>query len=237
MSIKKIASLPDSGSVVGTIHSPGALKAALRLPHGAVDYLELRVDSFINESGEGGEVLKKAVAKLPAPLIVTVRDPREGAVNALPWAKRQRLYREYLGAAALIDVELRNAARADRLMAEAQEAGVGVILSHHDFKAMPSLERLITLKRRAQEAGGDVFKVAATTKTPLSLAILIQLMAERQSKEIALAAMGMGVFGKTSRLVLGRMGSVLNYGFLDKLQVSGQWPAAELKRLLGELSL
>jgi 3-dehydroquinate dehydratase len=47
--------------------------------------------------------------------------------------------------------------------------------------------------------------------------------------------MGMGVFGKLSRLVLGRAGSVLNYGYLDTVQVLGQWPAALLKQRLLEL--
>ena len=33
------------GNVVGTIHSPAALTAALKLRPGAVDFLELRVDA------------------------------------------------------------------------------------------------------------------------------------------------------------------------------------------------
>ena len=48
--------------------------------------------------------------------------------------------------------------------------------------------------------------------------------------------MGMGPLGKISRLTLGRSGSVLNYGYLDKLQVPGQWPAERLKERLAELT-
>jgi len=236
MSTEKITSSPFSGAVVGTIHSAGALKAALKLPRGTVDFLELRLDSFVTESGNEEKTLLKKIVNLPAPLLVTARDSREGAVNPLSWTRRLALYREFLKHASLIDVELRNASRARALLEEAHQAGVKVIFSHHDFRAMPSPERLVALKQKAQEAGGDVFKVAAMAKTPAALATLVQFMAAHRPKEIALAAMGMGPLGKTSRLVMGRLGSVLNYGFLDRLQVPGQWPAEVLKRLLAELS-
>lgn len=237
MSTEKITSSPFSGAVVGTIHSAGALKAALKLPKGAVDFLELRLDSFVTETGNEEKTLRKKIPTLPAPLLVTARDPKEGAVNPLSWKRRLGLYREFLEHASVIDVELRNAAKAQGLLNEAHRAGVKVVFSFHDFKAMPSLDRLAALKLRAQDAGGDVFKVAAMAKTPAALSTLVELMAAHRSKEIALAAMGMGPLGKTSRLVMGRLGSVLNYGFLDRLQVPGQWPAETLKRLLAELSV
>ena len=44
--------------------------------------------------------------------------------------------------------------------------------------------------------------------------------------------MGMGKFGKASRLALAKAGSVLNYGYLDCPNAPGQWEATELKRLL-----
>jgi 3-dehydroquinate dehydratase-1 len=47
--------------------------------------------------------------------------------------------------------------------------------------------------------------------------------------------MGMGPLGKVSRLVLAAAGSRLNYGYLDKPQVAGQWPALELARRLEEI--
>jgi len=45
----------------------------------------------------------------------------------------------------------------------------------------------------------------------------------------------MGGLGPVSRLTLGRAGSVLNYGYLDQLQVPGQWPAELLRQRLREL--
>jgi 3-dehydroquinate dehydratase-1 len=45
----------------------------------------------------------------------------------------------------------------------------------------------------------------------------------------------MGPLGRISRLVLAAAGSRLNYGYLDRPQVPGQWPAAELARRIGEV--
>lgn len=234
MSTKKTTPTPAPGSVVGTIHSPGSLQAALNMREGAVDYFELRLDSFVTE--EGGDVvgIHEAIADLAAPLIVTVRDPEEGAANALSWKRRMALYALFLDSAAMIDVELRNARAAAALRRQARERGVGVILSYHDFAGMPTIIKLKYLTRKAAEAGATVFKVAVMAPGTEELNVLMKFLTTQQEKQ-PLAVMGMGGFGKISRLALGSSGSVLNYGYLDKVQVSGQWPAERLKELLGEI--
>ncbi len=45
----------------------------------------------------------------------------------------------------------------------------------------------------------------------------------------------MGPLGKVSRLLFAAAGSVLNYGYLDRPQVAGQWEATVLKQRLREL--
>lgn len=48
--------------------------------------------------------------------------------------------------------------------------------------------------------------------------------------------MGMGRFGKISRLLLAQSGSILNYGYLDRPNASGQWEATLLKKRLAEIA-
>jgi 3-dehydroquinate dehydratase-1 len=48
--------------------------------------------------------------------------------------------------------------------------------------------------------------------------------------------MGMGPLGKVSRLVLPMAGARLVYGYLDRPQVEGQWPAEMLSARLAELA-
>jgi len=84
---------PDSGSplVVGTIHSPGALKKALKLKRGDVDVLELRVDAFV----DAPEKLLRAVPGLAAPLLLTVRHPKEGGMAQYGLTERRHLVRQF----------------------------------------------------------------------------------------------------------------------------------------------
>ncbi len=118
---------------------------------------------------------------------------------------------------------------------QARRRGAGVILSHHDFKRTPRPEKLRDLARRARDAGADMFKVATMTEKPRDLATLIEFLAN-EKKVLPLAVMGMGTYGKVSRLVLAQAGSCLNYGYLGTPNASGQWPVAVLKARIAELT-
>ena len=231
---KQVHSFPP-GAVVGTIHSAASLSSGLQWRKGTLDFLELRVDAFAAEGAEM-DALEKSVARLKIPLIVTVRHPLEGGAGSLALAWRRALFGRFLPYASLVDVELRSAGALAEVIDRAQAQGVAVILSHHDFRATPSLARLKELRRKAARAGASVFKLACMTHTARDLAVLVDFVAASRASVPALAVMGMGVFGKISRLTLGRAGSVLNYGYLDRAQVSGQWPAPLLKERLRELS-
>ncbi|XHR28766.1 MAG: type I 3-dehydroquinate dehydratase [Chthoniobacteraceae bacterium] len=221
-----------SGSVVGTIYSQDSLEAALRLSPGEVDFLEIRVDELAAKAAR----LEKALAGLQAPLILTVRHPGEGGAGELGTARRRELFERFLPHAALVDVELRSAGALGGVIEAAQARGAGVILSHHDFHRTPPLEKLEELRAKAAELGATVFKLAAVARTPAEAARLLGfLAAPRASRKLKLAVMGMGRYGKVSRLALGASGSVLNYGYLAEPQVSGQWPAVLLKERLREL--
>ncbi len=224
--------LPSPGSVVGTIHSQGAAQAALEIAPGAVDFLELRVDAFTT-TPEQLSKLETVATHLTHPLIVTVRHPEEGGANALGPSERRKLFERFLPFATLIDLELRSLEILPEILEAAQARGCGVILSYHDFQSTPSIDLLRRLARQAGEAGGTLLKVATTATTASDLSTLLSFLTE--TTQLPLSVMGMGVFGKTSRLTLGRAGSRLNYGYLDTLQVSGQWPAELLKQRLAEL--
>jgi 3-dehydroquinate dehydratase I len=225
------SNLPKSSSVVGTIHSPGALDAARRLKRGEVDLLEVRVDHFVDDlSG-----LLAAIKELATPLIVTVRRQQEGGAALLTFAQRAELYREFLPFAALIDVELRSAHALSSVLRDAKKAGIGRILSWHDFKKTPSLGELRSRWEKARGFAPEIIKFATRTRTAKDLARLMEFQAGAPRKP-ALSLMGMCEFGKVSRLALAQAGSVLNYGYLGELQVSGQWPAKVLKDRLRELA-
>ena len=88
--------------------------------------------------------------------------------------------------------------------------------------------------RRARAAGADICKLAARADTPAALAQLLAVFSRRPA--LPLSVMGMGTFGKISRLLLAQAGSVLNYGYLDQPNASGQWEAVLLQKRLAELT-
>jgi 3-dehydroquinate dehydratase I len=226
---KKTSVLLQTPQVVGTIHSAGSLKRALKLKSGEVDLLELRVDHF----AEDPRVLLKAADRLPAPLIVTVRRPDEGGANGLSLARRRELYGQFLPIATFIDIELRSVEKLTETAKAAQTSGVGVIVSDHHFKSTPSLAQLEKRHAAAQAAGADIFKLAATAQNPRDLCTLLSFLT--RAKKGNLSVMGMGPFGKISRVLLARAGSLLNYGYLDQPQVPGQWEATLLKQRVAEV--
>ncbi|MEA3209968.1 MAG: 3-dehydroquinate dehydratase [Chthoniobacter sp.] len=216
--------------VVGTVHSPESLQFARRLRPGKVDLLELRVDHFAVDP----QPLLRAATHFHLPVIVTVRHPAEGGLNALTLGRRRELYGQFLACAAYIDVELRSAEALAGIVAAARERGTRVILSAHDFRATPPAARLQRIVRAAAVGGADLVKIATRADTLAELQRLLGLFATKSPRP--LSVMAMGRFGKISRLLFAQAGSVLSYGYLAAANASGQWPAVELKERLAELA-
>ena len=119
------------------------------------------------------------------------------------------------------------------MIAKAQGVGVKVVGSFHDFEAMPPDSVFGKSIAAAMEHGLDAAKLAVRMERIADIFVLAAMV---EASPIPMSAMGMGPVGKLSRLVLARAGSVLNYGYLQTPNAPGQWPASELKRLIGEIS-
>ena len=216
--------------IIGTIHSPGSLAAALRLRSGELDLVELRVDAFADDPGS----LLRAAPRLKVPCVVTVRHPAEGGAHDLGLARRRALYLQFLPHAAYLDVELRSVTKLRAVLETARASGVKVILSSHDFRRTPTVAQFQQRIRLAHRAGADVCKLAAHVHQAADLGRLLALFATRSP--LPLSVMGMGPYGKMSRLLFARVGSALNYGYLHRPNASGQWEARVLKARVSELN-
>lgn len=213
--------------IAGTVHSISGFRASQRF-FKQVDLIEARVDAF-----EPGSDPLPVLQRSRIPVIVTIRHHREGGLQKLSEQARAALFTHLLPAAAIIDIELRSADALAGVIAAAREKNIAVILSHHDFNSTPVLAKLQALATAARAAKCEIFKIATQTNNAADLARLLQFSATE--KRVPLSLMGMGPMGKVSRLVLGLAGSVLNYGYCDRPQVIGQWPAVELKKRLAEI--
>jgi 3-dehydroquinate dehydratase-1 len=230
--MSKISSeFPADPKVVATVHSVGALRCALKLPPRCVDVLELRLDCFAADPLP----LLRALPKLKFPLLLTARHPAEGGAAALSVNERRALFSQFLPHASLIDVELRSVKSMELIIDRARDLGAGVVISNHHFHRTPAPEQLAELAARARASGADVFKLAAFASRPVDVASLLSLLSANHKMQVSV--MGMGPLGKASRLLFARAGSVLNYGYLDKPNASGQWEARLLRKRVDELSL
>ncbi len=216
---RKKRSLPQC-AVVGTIHTLRGFKLA---PKAEVDWCEVRVDSLPHPPET------ELLAAAGKPLLLTVRRADEGGGLALADDVRAELYREYLPFAQAVDIEARSLGALDGVVKAAHKEGKLVVASFHDFDGMPTLRRLRAIEKSAREAGADIVKVAAVTAAARDVAVLLEFLDGAQGP---VAAMGMGALGRASRLVFAKAGSALNYGWLDKPQVPGQWQAEEFAALL-----
>lgn len=206
--------------VVGIVDSARAIRLAEGLGRREVDFLECRADCL------------PGIASLPrarAPWILTVRHPLEGGAGNLTAPARREAFLRLMENAALIDLELRSLPAMRSVRKEAAAAGVRVIGSFHDFRKTPSEAKLCEIVDRASDAGVDVLKIATLTSQPGDVARLLDLFSR---SSLPLAVMGMGSLGYASRLLFAASGSVLNYGWIDRPNVPGQWSALALKKAL-----
>jgi 3-dehydroquinate dehydratase-1 len=211
---------PPISSVVGIVDSPTALAAALKLPSGSVDYLEWRADCLPS---------RPQIPPSRFPWILTVRHPLEGGGGNLTAVRRREMFAALLPEADLVDIELRSLASLAGIVDSARGQRIRLIASFHDFKRTPAPAKLRDLAMQARDAGADIFKIATRTERPAEICRLLDLF---QSSPLPLAVMGMGALGFGSRVLFAQCGSVLNYGWLHRPNVPGQWPAVELKRIL-----
>jgi 3-dehydroquinate dehydratase I len=207
-------------NVVGVIHTVGGFAEAGNF---GLDAVEVRVDALPRPPS------LQQVAALLVPAILTVRHVDEGGIKRIGEEARLGHYLALLPAAAAVDIEMRFARRLRDVIEAARHKKRALIVSFHDFEATPSLAKLRRIRARARGVGADIVKIATKIETPAEVARLLVLLEEASEP---LAVMGMGSLGRASRLLFAKAGSALNYGWLDKPQVPGQWSAKEFLELL-----
>ncbi len=229
--MKQKQNVTSAGKVltVATAHTVAGLREALRLRAGDADIIEVRLDCLASRE----RLLDTAVPAIRVPVLLTARHPSEGGSGGFTSVGRRALLEKYLPWASAIDVELRCADALRGVTDAAAARGVPCVISHHDFRRTPPLARLRGIVRDARRAGAGVVKVATQLRHAGDLAVLLLLQAVEGGR--GLATMGMGPLGRVSRLALAAAGSRLNYGYLDRAQVPGQWPARRLRELIGEI--
>jgi 3-dehydroquinate dehydratase-1 len=217
---------PSTPQIVGVVFTRADLQRAVRMRN-PPNLFELRLDALF--AGHDGS--SAALEKLRAPLIITTRHPLEGGSNQLSARKRRALLLRFLPRAAYVDIELRSASTFAPILEEARAKNIRTILSFHDLNETPGPRQLNEIARAAKALGADLLKVATRTDTPAQMARLLDFF-EQQRVKMRIAVMGIGRFGKLSRIELAKRGSILNYAHLGTPQAEGQLSITQLRRAL-----
>ena len=193
------------------------------------DLLEIRLDAL--EEPKVAPFLDVA----SPPLLFTFRALGEGGLRDVPLETRLNLLREAAkGGAFAVDLEL----------ASGEEAILGLrhhcektklLLSFHDFRETPPLERLQGVVEEMKRLGADWGKVVTMARdTSEALEVLRLIPWARRELGFPLTAFAMGPQGKFSRVVCLLLGAPLTYAAPPggKAAAPGQISGDKLRQVL-----
>jgi len=201
------------------------------------DLLEWRIDGYndVDNITESLSLLNEMRAIIgDTPLIFTCRIDLEGGMKKLSRQVRLELNSAVMetGDIDLIDIELCNDREfIDIIKDKAQENGVKLILSYHNFAETPSEHFIYSKLVEAQTEGGDIAKFAAMPKNYGDVLTLLNATqrARNEAVQVPIVAMSMGPEGAVSRLAGGLFGSDITFAIGMQASAPGQIPIKELR--------
>lgn len=231
-----VASGPAQGGVRTSVHS--LAEAALRLLPSALT-AGLPILLTVRTGFEGGqvEITEDDYAEVVRELIAGVADVEADAGTAAGTGPTGSASSGVPGSASsgvpvAIDVEIDRAASGS-LIASAQEAGVPVVASHHNFESTDSPERLLKTFAAMSEAGAHVAKVAMMPQTPADVLRLLEATAAADaSLPVPVLGISMGSLGRTSRIMGADFGSCATFAQIGQASAPGQIEASVLAEIL-----
>jgi 3-dehydroquinate dehydratase I len=140
-------------------------------------------------------------------------------------------------AADLVDFEAANDTADVQAVREASHAaGIGLVLSYHNFQRTPPAGEILARFEQAAALGADVAKVAVMPQSPEDVLQLFDatLQASRRLA-IPVVSMSMAGTGAVSRLAGGVFGSSLTFAVGREASAPGQVPIEDVRTVLGVL--
>ena len=204
-------------------------QAAVMAVEPLVDLFEVRIDLI----GAGWESVARKISK---PWIACCRSSAEGGEGDPDAEKRiGQLVEAVNSGARILDIEY---SMPDlKKVISRFKPKVKCLISFHDFKSTPSLDKLIDIVEKQIAAGADLCKVATTANTFEDNMTLLELAGMYSRYNII--AFAMGEAGRLSRIMSPLCGGYLTYAAVSpgKESAAGQMAVTELIKLYGYLKL
>ncbi|RDX02059.1 type I 3-dehydroquinate dehydratase [Listeria kieliensis] len=229
--------VPLVGKTIADLKREAKLAASL-----GIDFVEWRADYFAKVMDL--ETVKWALREFKPflnglPLLFTFRSKAEGGETEITESFYFELNQAIIRTKEvdLIDLELFHEERhVNRLISEAHQAGIKVVMSSHDFKKTPLKDELLKRLKRMEALGADVTKIAVMPQDGTdTLALLDTAAVMNQEAKVPFIAIAMGELGVLSRLSGRFSGSAVTYAAAEENSAPGQISIAMTKQILKAL--
>ena len=200
---------------------------AIRSIEPQVDLFEVRLDLI-------GSMWPELVSHLGKPWIACNRSTREGGRWQGSEAKRieELLSTTSLGAS-IVDVELSTPGVAEIVTKLKGQADC--LLSYHNLKETPPMEKMREIIRQQLAAGADICKLVTTARSFTDNIASLQIIPD--FPETKVVSFAMGAWGHTSRILCPLVGGDFTYASIEagKEAAPGQLTVKDLRNIYGIL--
>ncbi len=192
-----------------------------------VDLFEARIDLI-------GDRWQELVKHLEKPWIACNRSAEEGGSwqgNELK--RREELLSAIELGAGIIDIELVTGNLKEII--QTVKKRTKCLLSFHDFKGTPPLDRIREIVQRQLEAGADICKVVTTAQKFEDNLTVLQIISDFPKTRVV--SFAMGPLGSASRILCPLVGGDFIYASIEegKESASGQITVKDLRKIYGML--
>ena len=192
-----------------------------------VDLFEARIDLI----GDGWQELVKQLNK---PWIACNRCAEEGGSwQGNESERRKELLSAIELGASIIDIELVTGNLEEIVQLIKKKAKC--LLSFHDFKGTPSLDRMREIVQKELAAGADICKMVTTAQKLEDNLTVLQLISDFPKTKVV--SFAMGPLGSVSRILCPLVGGDFIYASVEEGQesASGQMTVRDLRNIYGTL--
>jgi 3-dehydroquinate dehydratase I len=194
-----------------------------------VDLFEVRIDLI-------GAGWREVAGNLKKPWIACNRRAEEGGKWRGSEADRAKeLFSAVELGASIIDIEL---ATPDlEKVIKALKGNAECLVSYHDAKGTPPLQKLKETIERERNVGADICKVVTTARSFADNLTLLQLIQE--FPKVKVVAFAMGEAGQLSRVLCPLVGGYFTYASIEagRESAAGQITVGELRKIYGMIKV
>ena len=223
------------------------VEEAVAAEAGGANMLEWRIDFMLDAHEQlsfeplAHEAVRPILEATSAALLLTIRTAGQGGEARVSEGRYRLLLAELLDVLVHLDAPMDRIVldlehwldSAPALAAQAQDLGITVIISHHDWVETPDSEVMQLMFEEMLEQPGVVAKLAVTASSDADVQRLLDVCqgVAKQSGR-ALIAIAMGDSGRRSRFEGWKYGSVATFATVGAASAPGQPTVAELRAAL-----